>query len=96
MDAIQAWWSKLQELGPRYGYHPKACKTWLIVKPEYEARAKELFPELSYLVEGSTTHTITTTGRKYLGSFIGTDEGKQIFVETLRSRWRIGSVILKT
>ena len=43
LDAIQAWWEQLQYLGPRFGYYPKASKTWLIVKPEHETRARQLW-----------------------------------------------------
>ncbi len=87
LDAIHAWWRQLQEFGPRYGYYPKPSKTWLIVKPGKEDRAKELFLELCSLVDGETTHNITTTGRKYLGSFIGTEEGKQTYIEKQIEGW---------
>ena len=29
---LKEWWDHIVELGPDYGYHPNATKTWLIVK----------------------------------------------------------------
>ena len=28
---LKTWWDNISELGPEYGYHPNASKTWLIV-----------------------------------------------------------------
>ena len=44
--------------GPPLGYFPNPQKCWLIVKPEKERPAKEIFSE--------TTINITTEGRKHL------------------------------
>jgi hypothetical protein len=88
LDAIQAWWEQLKNLGPRFGYYPKASKTWLIVKPEHETRAMELFPDLTSSKEGVITSNITSRGRKYLGSFIGNNDGKKNFVENQIKGWK--------
>ena len=61
---------------------------YIIVKPEHEARAMQLFPELKSSKDGDTTYNITSTGRKYLGSFIGTDDGKQNFVANQIEGWK--------
>ena len=66
LKALKIWWDALQLSGPAYGYFPKPSKTWLIVKEEFEEKAKSLFPDLN----------ITTEGCRYLGSFIGTETGK--------------------
>ena len=63
--------------GPLFGYFPEATKTWLVVKPAYEERARELFPDIK----------ITTEGRKFLGSFIGMPEGKEKFVKEKIQEW---------
>ena len=49
--------------GPPLGYFPNPQKCWLIVKPEKERPAKEIFSE--------TTINITTEGRKHLGAVLG-------------------------
>ena len=61
----------LQQTGPPLGYFPDVVKTWLVVKPEYEQKAKEFSPDIN----------ITTKGRTYLGSFIGCPEEKLKFGE---------------
>ena len=49
--------------GPPLGYFPSPPKCWLIVKPENEQAAKEIFSE--------TAINITTEGRKHLGAALG-------------------------
>ena len=79
LTQIVKWWNDLQQQGPIYGYHPKPSKTWLIVKPEYLNKAKELFP---------SEINITTTGHRYLGSFIGNQEGLQTFINGEIKEWK--------
>ncbi|KAL5475504.1 hypothetical protein EMCRGX_G025326 [Ephydatia muelleri] len=40
---LKAWWTTLSSSGPSYGYFVNPGKTWLIVKPQHERDAKELF-----------------------------------------------------
>ena len=40
---LKAWWTMLSSSGPSYGYFVNPGKTWLIVKPQHERDAKELF-----------------------------------------------------
>ena len=49
--------------GPPLGYFPNPKKWWLIVKPEEERPAKEIFSE--------TTINNTTEGLKHLGAPLG-------------------------
>ena len=74
---VKKWWEYLKEHGPPHGYFPKASKTWLVVKEAYYEKAKEMFPDIN----------ITTEGQRYLGSFIGTDVGKAIFVSRQVHEW---------
>ena len=63
--------------GPNYGYFPKPSKSWVITKPEFYDEAKKLFPGLN----------VTDIGHKYLGSFIGSEEGKNEFIEKKIKHW---------
>ena len=74
---LQLWWSNLCARGPLFGYYPKPSKTWVIVKPEHYEAAKKAFPGLK----------ITSDGHKYLGSFIGTNNGMEEFVKGKVSNW---------
>ena len=81
LSQILEWWSEIQTRGPIFGYFPKPSKTWLIVKPEYLERAKELFADSDI--------NITDQGHKYLGSYIGSDDGKAEFVKSQVEEWII-------
>ena len=52
-------------------------KTWLIVKPAHEERARRLFNDIH----------ITTDGHEFLGSFLGTREATQKFVNDKITEW---------
>jgi len=60
---VKTWWDELMVSGPPLGYFPNPQKCWLIVKPEKERPAKEIFRE--------TTINITIEGRKHLGAVLG-------------------------
>ena len=87
LTLLREWWSRVVEHGPKFGYFPKASKSWLVVKEDMLLQAEELFRD--------TGINITTEGRKYLGGYVGTEEGssaspRQIsipasFISTLHS-----------
>ena len=77
LNAIRSWWDNLCQTGPLFGYYPKPSKTWVICKPEYEEKAKAIFPDLN----------ITSVGQRYLGSFIGTEQGKEDFIDRKVEEW---------
>ena len=67
---LKAWWDRLTELVPDYGYFPNASKSWPIVKEEHLPAAERIFHESGI--------AITKEGGRYLGGAIGT----RTFVET--------------
>ena len=79
LEKLREWWDRCGEHGPAMGYHPKAPKSWLIVKEKDKKRAEELFRD--------TQINITTVGRKYLGGFIGSNEGTESYVGDLVKEW---------
>ncbi|CEM39092.1 unnamed protein product [Vitrella brassicaformis CCMP3155] len=67
LHGILVWFRALRRIGPSYGYHPEAAKSFLVVKPELEQIARELFePEGVQIV----------TGKRFLGGYLG-DEGRR-------------------
>ena len=76
---LRGWWDKTVESGPAFGYHPKASKSWLIVKPDLLESAKEIFKDSGV--------NITTNGHKYLGGFIGAAEGTVDYMDSLVKDW---------
>ena len=76
---LRIWWDLVNKYGPLLGYHPKAVKSWLIVKPGYLDSAKEMFH--------GTQINITEKGRKHLGAVIGSSEYKQEYMVKKVEEW---------
>ena len=34
LASLHNWWLSIEEIGPKYGYFPKASNSWLITKPD--------------------------------------------------------------
>ena len=76
---MRKWWDTLSCEGPKYGYHPLATKTILIVKESQKQKAVEVF--------GDTEVTITTAGERHMGAVIGSESFKQQYVQNKVSKW---------
>ena len=79
MDGLRAWWDKITELGPEYGYFPNPAKTWLVVKEEHLEAAQNKFEGLGI--------QLTTQGRQYLGAPIGSKEFVELSVKKKVDAW---------
>ena len=79
IEQLRKWWENIVTHGPLLGYYPNANKSWLVVKQHLLDEASELFND--------TDVNITVEGRKYLGGFIGTIEGKEKYVKKLVQKW---------
>ena len=76
---LRSWWDNIVVHGPHLCYYPRADKSRLIVKPQLEERAKK--------ISAATDVRISTNGHKYLGGYIGSEEGKAEYVRSLVTRW---------
>ena len=74
----------MKEWGPKYGYFPNDLKTTLLVKPDFQAEASDLFRD--------TGIKISTDGVVYLGGPIGNDQFVESTVSKKISDW-IGDII---
>ena len=74
---LQDWWVQLCKEGPCFGYFPKPAKTVLVVKDGLEEEARKMFPGI----------TVSSVGHRYLGSYIGTEEGKEKFTQQKIVDW---------
>ena len=72
------WLSSLTENGPKYGYYPEPSKSYLVVHPNFVEKAHKLFDRFGIRV---------VEGRRYLGGFIGSDEGKILFTYKKVQEW---------
>ena len=76
---LHHWWDKLCKDGPGFGYFPNACKTWLVTKDKCHTEAETVF--------AGTNIKLTSEGRPYLGSAIGSDSYIKQFVEEKVKGW---------
>ena len=80
LNEIRVWWQVLSDHGPRYGYYPKASKTYLILKdPSLMNHAQSLF--------ATTGINITIEGQRHLGAVIGSDANRRDYVASKVSKW---------
>ena len=77
--SIKNYWSQLTSIGPKYGYFPKASKSYLIVKEDQLPSAVTLFDTLNV--------NITVEGKKLLGAVVGSDNYKREYVDNLVKDW---------
>ena len=80
LKKLRKWWDDIVQNGPLLGYHPKASKSWLVVKDDQYETAAAIF-------KGSGVN-ITSEGRKYLGGAIGKDSFRENYVRELVESWR--------
>ena len=77
--SIRSWWDQLSTVGPAFGYHANAPKTWLVTKEQCFERAKEMFLD--------TDVNVTCEGRPYLGTPLGTCEYTEQYIKERVSCW---------
>ena len=74
------WWDSLKTNGPKYGYHPKPSKTWIILKnPADLERAQVMF--------AGERVNISCDGERHIGAVIGSEEYKKFFVAEKITNW---------
>ena len=79
LGEIKKRWDTLTVIGPYFGYFPNAKKCWIIVKPEREESARELFQ--------STAINVTTEGHKHLGAVTASQEYQNDYVDRKVTEW---------
>jgi hypothetical protein len=75
---IFAFFERLKEIGPLYGYYPEASKSILVVRPQNLEAAKEHFASQQFRI---------TTGERYLGGYIGAREDQDAWIEGKATSW---------
>ena len=80
LTSLRVWWDNLTSAGPAFGYFGNAKKTWLVTKDTHLENARNIFQD--------TQVNITSDGRAYLGSAIGSDEFTNSFVIEKVHQWK--------
>ena len=70
---VRKWWDELSESGPPLGYFPNAKKCWLIIKPEREQAAREVFRDtaINVTIEGHKHLCAALGSRSFLEEYVG-------------------------
>ena len=76
---VRVWWDEILSRGPSFGYFPNPSKSWLVVKPELVSTAKSIFADVNI--------NITSEGRCYLGSPIGSSQFVSTSIQSKISEW---------
>ena len=66
-------------LGPTFGYYPNGSKTYLVVKPEHEETARQLFTD--------TDVNISIEGKRHLGAALGSRTFTEEYVTNKVQGW---------
>ena len=84
LGELKKCWGVLNESGPSLGYFPNVKKCWLIVKPEKEEAARDLFNQ--------TSINISTRGQKHLRAVLGSRSYLEEYVSERVDDW-VGQVV---
>ena len=79
LSRLRAWWDKINELGPAFGYFPNATKSHILVKEDLLHEARDIF-------EGTNLQVITN-GMGYLGGSIGSKQFAKDFIASRVQEW---------
>ena len=78
--SLKSYWDTLNDIGPPYGFHPKASKCVLIIK---DAAMREQ----ADVVFAGTGVRITTEGDRHIGAVLGSEAFKTRFVTAKVGKW---------
>ena len=73
IDQLKKWWDELRRLGPKFGFYPEGCKSWLVIRKTAKGRAESIFKLINI--------KITTEGKRYLGAAIDTTNYRQNYMK---------------
>ena len=79
IQQLKQWWDRLVKMGPDFKYFVNAAKSWLIVKGESLAQAKDVFSQ--------SRVQITEEGQRHLGAALGTHTFTEKFVAGKVCKW---------
>ena len=77
---LRCLWDNVCEIGPKYGFHPKPGKSFLVVKPQQADVAREAFAGTGVIIEGA--------GHRDLGAVIGTDAFVEKYCDGMVDKWQ--------
>ena len=88
LSSIKNYWNQPTSIVPKYGYFPKASKSYVIVKEDQLPSAITLFD--------NSNVNITVEGKRLLGAIVGSDSYKREYVDNLVKDWNSQLCMLST
>lgn len=68
---LKKWWNLLEKEGGKFGYHVKASKSHIIVKEQYQEKAKQTFQGSKIKITADHRHQDSVIGTKiFKGSYV--------------------------
>ena len=80
LSKLHSRWKIHLDVDPKCSYFSKPSKKILIVKPEYESKAVEVFD--------STNIKITSSGQRHIIAVTGSELYQKEYMEEIFSQWR--------
>jgi hypothetical protein len=87
LEALRRYWDKLVKAGPRYGYYPKASKTFCVLKPGMRAKAERIFAGTGIQLTDEGPGLEHKNGQRQLGAAIGTKAFIEQYVAKKVTKW---------
>ena len=79
LSRLRAWWDKINDLGPEFGYFPNASKSHILMKENFLCEARDTF-------EGMNLQIVTNV-MGYLGGSIGNEQFAKDFIASRVQEW---------
>ncbi len=87
LRSLRNFWDVLVQYGPAYGYFPKSSKTFLVVKPEYQAAAVEEFSGSGVQLMEDEEVLTRKDGQCHLGAAVGYPDFVAAYLDEKVSLW---------
>jgi len=83
LERLRNVYKLLEQIGPDFGYYPAGAKCWLTIPERWEEEVKQ------YLADNDLPWQ-TTTGKRYVGGFIGSEDALRAWIEPKVEDWKFG------
>ena len=87
LKSLRVFWDLLILHGPKYGYHPKPSKTFLVVKTGQYDLAVQIFEGTGVQITGNGADLDHKAGHRHLGAAVGSDNFVSAYLDSKVASW---------
>ena len=87
LRSLRVFWDLLILHGPKYGYHPKPSKTFLVVKPGLYEEAVRIFDGTGVQITGNGADLDHKAGHRHLGAAVGSASFVEAYLDAKVASW---------